>query len=52
MKIVILSAKGFTNATPAVWALPDYFEKLYRSAEKSAFDLKNAIINDDIDDTV
>ena len=21
-----LSAKGFTNATPAVWALPDYFE--------------------------
>ena len=24
-----LSAKGFTNATPAVWALPDYFEKLY-----------------------
>ena len=47
-----LSAKGFTNATPAVWALPDYFEKLYTSAEKSAFDLKNAIINDDIDGTV
>ena len=23
-----LSAKGFTNATPAVWALPNYFEKL------------------------
>ncbi len=47
-----LSAKGFTNATPAVWALPNYFEKLYTSAEKSAFDLKNAIINDDIDGTV
>ena len=47
-----LSAKGFTNATPAVWALPDYFEKLYTSAEKSAFDLKNSIINDDIDETV
>ncbi len=47
-----LSAKGFTNATPAVWALPDYFYKLYSSAEKSANDLKNAIINDEIDDTV
>ena len=47
-----LSAKGFTNATPAVWALPDYFEKLYTSAENSAFDLKEAIINDDIEGTV
>ena len=47
-----LSAKGFTNATPAVWALPNYFEKLYSSAEKSASDLKNSIINDDIDETV
>ncbi len=47
-----LSAKGFTNATPAVWALPDYFDKLYLSAEKSANDLKNAIIKDEIDDTV
>ena len=47
-----LSAKGFTNATPAVWALPNYFEKLYTSAEKSAFNLKNSIINDDIDETV
>ena len=47
-----LSAKGFTNATPAVWALPNYFEKLYKSAESSAFDLKNAIINDDIEGTV
>ena len=47
-----LSAKGFTNATPAVWALPDYFDKLYSSAEKSANDLKNAIIKDDIDGTV
>ena len=47
-----LSAKGFTNATPAVWALPDYFEKLYKSAEKSASDLKSAIINDNIDETL
>ena len=47
-----LSAKGFTNATPAVWALPNYFEKLYTSAEKSAYNLKDAIINDDVDGAV
>lgn len=47
-----LSAKGFTNATPAVWALPDYFEKLYHSAEKSALNLSNAIAKDDLDETV
>ena len=47
-----LSAKGFTNATPAVWALPNYFERLYTSAEKSAFNLKDAIIDDDIDGAV
>ena len=47
-----LSAKGFTNATPAVWALPDYFDKLYSSAEKAANDLNTAIIKDDIDGTV
>ena len=47
-----LSAKRFTNATPAVWALPNYFDKLYTSAEKSALNLKNAIINDDIEETV
>ena len=46
-----LSSKGFTNATPAVWALPDYFEKLYSNAEKSAHDLKNAIVKDEIDGT-
>ena len=46
-----LSSKGFTNATPAVWVLPDYFEKLYSNAEISAHDLKNAIIKDDIDKT-
>ena len=47
-----LSAKGFTNATPAIWALPDYFGKLYSSAENSANALKNAIIEDEIDNTV
>ena len=47
-----LSSKGFTNATPAVWALPDYFSKLYANAEKSALNLKNAISEDNIDETV
>ena len=47
-----LSAKGFTNATPAIWALPDYFGKLYSTAESSADALKKAIIEDEIDNTV
>ena len=47
-----LSPKGFTNATPAVWVLPDYFNKLYFNAEKSALELNNAISEDNIDDTV
>ena len=46
-----LSGKGFTNATPAVWALPEYFSKLYSDAELSAIKLKQAIKNDDIDQT-
>ena len=47
-----LSPKGFTNATPAVWALPDYFNKLYANAEQSALNLKSAIAEDNIDETV
>ena len=47
-----MSPKGFTNATPAVWALPDYFSKLYSNAEQSALRLNNAISEDNIDDTV
>ena len=47
-----ISGKGFTNATPAVWVLPDYFGKLYSSAEMSAVSLKKSILNDDIDKTV
>lgn len=46
-----LSAKGFTNATPAVWALPEYFGKLYSEAEKSAYKLKDSIIKDNIENT-
>ena len=46
-----LSAKGFTNATPAVWALPEYFGKLYTEAEESAYKLKNSVIEDNIEYT-
>jgi cytochrome c556 len=46
-----LSGKAFTNATPAVWALPSYFGKLYSAAEVSAISLKEAINSDAIDDT-
>ena len=45
-----LSAKGFTNATPAVWAIPDYFNKLYLDARVSANSLKNSI-DKDVDST-
>ena len=47
-----ISGKGFTNATPAIWVLPNYFGKLYSSAEKSADALKDSILNDDIESTV
>ena len=47
-----LSAKGFTNATPAVWALPEYFSKLYKSANNAADNLKLSIIDDDIEGTL
>ena len=32
--------------------MPEYFDKLYSTAELSASKLKEAIINDEIDDTV
>ncbi|MDA9559061.1 cytochrome c [Alphaproteobacteria bacterium] len=46
-----LSAKGYTNATPAVWALPEYFNKLYSKAEDSANKLRVSIENDNIKNT-
>ena len=46
-----LSSKSFTNATPAVWALPDYFAKLYSEAEVSAINLQETIAKDDINGT-
>ena len=47
-----ISAKGFTNATPAIWVLPDYFEKLYSVAESSAAALKKGIMQDELYNTV
>ena len=41
-----LSPKGYTNATPAIWALPGYFEKLYNQAENSATKLRESIEKD------
>ena len=46
-----LSAKGYTNATPAVWALPEYFNKLYSKAEDSANKLRVSIEKDNIKNT-
>jgi cytochrome c556 len=46
-----LSSKGYTNATPAVWALPEYFEKLYIKAEDSANKLRVSIEEDNIENT-
>jgi cytochrome c556 len=46
-----LSSKGYTNATPAVWALPVYFNKLYNKAEDSANKLRVSIEEDNIENT-
>ena len=46
-----LSSKGYTNATPAVWALPEYFNKLYSKAEDSAKKLRVSIEEDNIENT-
>ena len=46
-----LSPKGYTNATPAVWALPEYFNKLYSKAEDSAKKLRVSIEEDNIENT-
>lgn len=46
-----LSAKGYTNATPAVWALPSYFDNLYSKAQASATKLKVSIEEDNIEKT-
>ena len=44
-----LSTKNLTNATPAIWAVEDYFNKLYRNALISAKKLEVALNDNDWD---
>ncbi len=44
-----LSSRNLTNATPAIWVLPDYFNKLYEQAEKSAYMLEESLEKDDLE---
>ncbi len=44
-----LSTKNLTNATPAIWAVEDYFNKLYKNALTSAENLEIALDNNDWD---
>ena len=37
-----LSTKNLTNATPAIWAVEEYFNKLYGNAEIAASRLRNS----------
>ena len=40
-----LSTRNLTNATPAIWAVEDYFNKLYAEAEVAASNLEIALEN-------
>ena len=40
-----LSTKNLTNATPAIWAVEEYFNKLYSRAEVAASNLEIALNN-------
>lgn len=44
-----LSHKNLSNANPAVWVLPEYFDKLYNSAESSALMLEKSLENDNLE---
>ena len=44
-----LSTKNLTNATPAIWAVEDYFNKLYKDALASAENLEIALNKNDWD---
>jgi cytochrome c556 len=46
-----LSSKGYTNATPAVWALPEYVTDSKQKAEDSANKLRVSINKDNIKST-
>ena len=42
-----LSTKNLTNATPAIWAVEEYFNKLYANAEIAASRLEIALEKND-----
>ena len=42
-----LSTKNLTNATPAIWAIEEYFNKLYSRAEVAASNLEIALDDND-----
>ena len=42
-----LSTRNLTNATPAIWAVEDYFNKLYKNALISAKNLEMALNDND-----
>ena len=44
-----LSTRNLTNATPAIWAVEDYFNKLYKNALVSAKNLEIALNDNDWD---
>ena len=44
-----LSTRNLTNATPAIWAVEDYFNKLYKNALVSANELEKALNENDWD---
>ena len=46
-----LSGRSYTNATPAIWALQDYFYKLYDDAELASKELSTFIEKDNIEGT-
>ena len=47
--ITNLSTKNLTNATPAIWVLPEYFEKLYNQAEVAALMLEDSLDKDNLE---
>ena len=46
-----LSHRNLSNANPAVWVLPEYFDKLYMNAKISALKLENALENDNLEES-
>ena len=44
-----LSTRNLTNATPAIWAVEKYFNKLYAEAEVAASNLEIALENNNWD---